>query len=198
MRKVVVSIFLSLDASFEGPNKELDWHVWDNEMEKYMSDFLNNVDAILLGRVAYQLLADYWPVAIPKPTMPRNPGEEHPLIIEKMNSLPKIILSKTLEKVEWKNSRLIKEDVKKEILKIKQQPGKDLVLFGGADIASTLLQLGLIDEYRIILNPVVLSNGRPFFKDIKEQLSLRLLKTRTFSCGNVILYYQPIKKIEHI
>ena len=145
-----------------------------------MSDFLNNVDAILLGRVAYQLLADYWPVAIPKTTMPQNPGEEHPLIIEKMNSLPKIILSKTLEKVEWKNSRLIKEDVKKEILKFKQQPGKDLVLFGGADIASTLLQLGLIDEYRIILNPVVLSNGRPFFKDIKEQLSLQLLKTRTF------------------
>jgi len=80
MRKVILSIFLSLDGSFEGPNKELDWHVW--EMEKYMSDFLNNVDAILLGRVAYQLLADYWPVAIPKATMPRNPGEEHPHIIE--------------------------------------------------------------------------------------------------------------------
>ena len=150
MRKVIVSIFLSLDGSFEGPNKELDWHVWDDEMEKYMSNFLNNVDDILLGRVAYQLLADYWPVAIPKTTKPRNPGEEHPLIIERMNSLPKIIISKTLDKVEWKNSTLIKVNIKDEILKLKQQPGKDLVLFGGANIASALQQLGLIDEYRII------------------------------------------------
>lgn len=194
MRKVILSIFLSLDGSFEGPNKELDWHVWDDEMEKYMSDFLNNVDAILLGRVAYQLLADYWPVVIPKATMPRNPREEHPHIIERMNNLPKIIISRKLEKVEWNNSTLIKKNVKQEILKIKQQPGKDLVLFGGADIASTLLQFGLIDEYRIIINPVVLSNGRPFFQDIKNQLNLKLLKTRSFDCGNVILYYQPIKK----
>ena len=79
-------------------------------------------------------------------------------------------------------------------MNIKQQPGRDLVLLGGADIASNLLQLGLIDEYRIILTPVVLSNGKPFFKNIKDNLSLNLLKTRTFGCGNVILYYQPIVK----
>jgi dihydrofolate reductase len=192
MRKVIVSIFLTLDGSFEGPNKELDWHVWDDEMEKYMSDLLNNVDTILLGRVAYQLLAEYWPIAIPKTTMPRNPGEEHPFIIEKMNILPKIILSKTLDKVEWKNSMLIKENVKEEILRLKHQPGKDLVLFGGANIASALLRLGLIDEYRIILNPVILSNGNPFFKDIRDKLSLKLLGTKTFDCGNVLLYYQPV------
>jgi dihydrofolate reductase len=194
MRKVIVSIFLTLDGSFEGPNKELDWHVWDDEMEKYMSDLLNNVDTILLGRVAYQLLAEYWPTAIPKTTMPRNPGEEHPFIIEKMNTLPKIILSKTLDKVEWKNSTLIKENVKAEILKLKHQPGKDLVLFGGANIASTLLRLGLIDEYRIILNPVILSSGNPFFKEIRDKLSLKLLGTKTFNCGNVLLYYQPFKE----
>jgi dihydrofolate reductase len=112
----------------------------------------------------------------------------------KLNALPKIVFSKTLEKTEWNNSRLISENIKEEILNIKQQPGKDLVLFGGADIASNLLQLGLIDEYRIILNPVVLSNGKPFFKNTKDKLSLNLLKTRTFSCGNVVLYYQPIVK----
>ena len=194
MRKVIVSIFLTLDGSFEGPNKELDWHVWDDEMEEYMSDLLNNVDTILLGRVAYQLLAEYWPTAIPKTTMPRNPGEEHPFIFEKMNTLSKIILSKTLDKVEWKNSTLIKENVKAEILRLKHQPGKDLVLFGGANIASTLLRLGLIDEYRIILNPVILSSGNPFFKDIRDKLSLKLLGTKVFDCGNVLLYYQPVKK----
>jgi dihydrofolate reductase len=116
------------------------------------------------------------------------------VLIFSVNALPKIVLSKTLEKAEWNNSRLISENIKEEVLNIKLQPGKDLVLFGGADIASNLLQLGLIDEYRIILNPVVLSNGKPFFKNIKDKLSLNLLKTRTFSCGNVILYYQPIVK----
>jgi dihydrofolate reductase len=192
MRKLIVSIFLTLDGSFEGPNKELDWHVWDDEMEEYMSDLLKNVDAILLGRIAYQLLAEYWPTAIPKTNMPRNPGEEHPFIIEKMNSLSKIVLSKTLDKVEWQNSTLIKQNVQEEILKLKHQPGKDLVLFGGANIASRLLQLGLIDEYRIILNPVILSSGNPFFKDIRDKLSLKLLDTKAFNCGNVLLYYQPV------
>jgi dihydrofolate reductase len=181
MRKVIVSIFVSLDGSFEGPNKELDWHVWDEEMEKYMGDFLNNVDAILLGRVAYQLLADYWPTSTEN-------------LAPRLNNLPKIVFSKTLEKVGWNNSRLIKENIKEEIMKIKQQPGKDVVLFGGADIASAFLELGLIDEYQVIVNPVVLSNGKPFFKDIKNKFNLKLLKTKTFSCGNVILYYQPMKK----
>lgn len=181
MRKVIVSIFVSLDGSFEGPNKELDWFVLDDELEKYMDDFLNTVDTILFGRVAYQLLANYWPSSTDN-------------LAPKMNNLPKIVFSKTLEKVEWNNSRLIKENINEEILKIKQQPGKDLVLFGGADIASAFLELGLIDEYQIIVNPVVLSNGKPFFKDIKNKFNLKLLKTKTFSCGNVILNYRPTKK----
>jgi dihydrofolate reductase len=181
MRKVIVSILVSLDGSFEGPNKELDWHVWDDEMEKDMGDFLNTVDAILLGRVAYQLLANYWPSS-----------KEN--LAPMLNNLPKIVFSRTLEKVEWNNSRLIRENIKEEILKLKQQPGKDLVLFGGANIASTLNELGLIDEYRIIVNPVVLGNGKPFFKDVKDKFSLKLSGAKSFSCGNVILNYQPIEK----
>jgi dihydrofolate reductase len=182
MRKVILSMMLSLDGFIEGPNRELDWHVWDEEMEKYMyDDVLNKVDAILLGRVAYQLLADYWPSATDS-------------IAPKMNNLPKIVFSKTLQKVEWNNSRLVKENIADEVSKIKQQPGKDLVLFAGADIASTFIQLDLIDEYRIIVNPVVLGSGKPLFKDINDKLNLKLLKTKTFSCGNIILYYQPVKK----
>jgi dihydrofolate reductase len=151
---------------------------WPMILER--STLANNVDAILLGRAAYQLLADYWPSSTEN-------------LAPRLNNLPKIVFSKTLQKVEWENSRLVKENIKDEISKMKQQPGKDLVLFGGAGIASTLLQLGLIDEYRIIVNPVVLSSGKPFFKDIKDKLNLKLLKIKTFSCGNVILYYQPIK-----
>jgi len=168
----------SLDGFIEGPNKELDWHAWDDEMEKYADDLLSTVDAILLGRVAYQLLASYWPSSTDT-------------IASKMNNLPKIVFSKTLEKVEWKNSRLVKENIAEEMSKMKQQPGKDLVLFGGAGIASTFIKLGLIDEYRIIVNPVVLGRGNPLFKGLKDKLNLKLLKTKTYSSGNVILYYQP-------
>jgi dihydrofolate reductase len=172
MRKVIVSIFLSLDGSFEGPNKELDWHVWDDEMEKYMSNLLESVYAILLGRVAYQLLASYWPSS-----------KENLAPI--LNKLPKVVFSKTLDKVEWNNSRLVKENIADEVSKMKQQTDKNMVLFGGANIANSLLELGLIDEYHLIVNPVVLSRGNPFFKDIKNTLSLKLLKSKTFKCGNI-------------
>ena len=178
MRKVILHMMVSLDGFIEGPNKELDWHAWDDEMEKYADDLLSTVGAILLGRVAYQLFADYWPSAKDS-------------ITPKMNNLPKIVFSKTLEKVEWKNSRLVKYNIAEEIQKLKQQPGKDLVLFGGAGIASTFIKLGLIDEYRIIVNPVVLGRGNPLFNGLKDKLNLKLLKTKTYSSGNVILCYQP-------
>jgi dihydrofolate reductase len=110
-----------------------------------------------------------------------------------MNTMPKIVFSRTLKTVEWNNTRLVKGDTVKEISEIKQQPGKDLLIFGSADLASTLTNLGLIDEYRIMVNPVVLGKGNPLFKDIKEKLNLRLLRTRTFSNGNVLLYYEPVK-----
>jgi dihydrofolate reductase len=109
-----------------------------------------------------------------------------------MNNLPKIVFSKTLQEVRWNNSRLIKENIAEEISKMKQQPGKDLVIFGSGSIVSTLMQLGLIDEYRIIVNPVVLGNGKPLFKGIKDKQNLKLLKTRVFGSGVVIHYYQPI------
>ncbi|OGC78711.1 MAG: hypothetical protein A2Z27_01830 [candidate division Zixibacteria bacterium RBG_16_50_21] len=181
MRKVILSMMVSLDGFFEGPNQELDWHVWDDEMEKYAHHTLDAVDSILLGRVAYRLFADYWPTAKDS-------------IAPQINNLPKIVFSKTLEKVEWKNSKLVKENIVEEISKVKQQPGLDLILYGGAGIASTFIKLGLIDEYRIIVNPVVLGSGKPLFKDIKEKLNLKLFKTKTFKCGNVALYYQPGKE----
>lgn len=122
---------------------------------------------ILLGRVAYQLLAGNW--------------------------LPKIVFSKTLKKVEWNNPRLIKDNIADEVSKIKQQTGKDLVLFAGADIASTITQLDLIDEYQIIANPVILGGDKLLFKDVKVRLKPKLLETRTFNCGNIILHYQSLK-----
>ena len=108
-----------------------------------------------------------------------------------MNRLPKFVFSKTLANAEWNNTKLTKGNVAEEIAKLKRQLGKDLLLFGSADWASTLTQLGLIDEYRIMVNPVVLGSGTPLFKGIKDKLRLKLTNTRTFRSGNVLLYYQP-------
>ena len=180
---------VTLDGFFEGPNKELDWHIVDEEFKEYAIDLLSKVDALLFGRVTYQLMADYWPAAATNPSTSKSDLE----IADKMNNLPKIIFSKTLQRVEWNNSRLVKENIAEEILKMKQQPGKDMVIFGSGSIVSSFMQLGLIDEYRIIVNPVVLGNGKPLFKGVNDKHNLKLLKTRVFSSGIVILFYEPVK-----
>jgi len=178
MRKLFWQMMVSLDGFVEGPNRELDWHVVDEDFMRYVLDMRIWIDAILLGRVTYQLFADYWPSS----TEPEAPM---------MNDLPKIVFSRTLKQVDWKNSRLVKENIPEEIARLKQQPGKDLAMFGSADLASTLIPLGLIDEYRIFVTPVILGRGRPMFKDIKDRIPLKLLKATTWSSGVVALCYQP-------
>ena len=178
MRKVIVSNLMSLDGLFEGPNHELDWFVVDEEFFAYARDMLRGVDTILFGRKTYQHMADYWPSA---------PREE---IADQMNNLPKIVFSRTLESVEWQNSTLVKNDAVAEISKLKQLPGKDMVVLGSASLASFLLQRGLIDEYRVILNPVFLGSGRPLFQDVKQRLRLKLSRTKLFGSGVVVLYYE--------
>jgi dihydrofolate reductase len=179
MRKIIVSNLASLDGFFEGPNKELDWFMVDEEFFEYARDLLRSVDTLLFGRLTYEHMAKHWPYA---------PVDE---IADKMNNLPKIVFSKTLDKVEWNNSRLVKNNIGEEVSKLKQQPGKDMVIFGSADLASYLLRLGLIDEYRIILNPLLIGSGNPLFKGIKERIKLKLTGTRQFGSGVVVLYYQP-------
>ncbi|MCZ7395546.1 MAG: dihydrofolate reductase family protein, partial [Candidatus Methanoperedens sp.] len=181
MRKVIVSMMVSLDGFFAGPSGEIDWHIVDEEFNQYAIDLLNTVDTILFGRVTYQLFESYWPAAATNLSTSKSDLE----ISHKINNITKIVFSKTLEKVEWKNARLVKEVIQEEIAKMKQQPGKDMVIFGSGSIVSTFTQLGLIDEYRIIVNPVVLGHGKPLFKDIKDRINLKLLKTKTFSSGNV-------------
>jgi len=190
MRKVLLSNLVTLDGFFAGPKGELDWHIVDEEFNQYAIDLLSKVDALLFGKVTYQLMADYWPAAATNPSTPKSDVE----IADKMNNLPKIVFSKTLQEVKWNNSRLVKDNIAEEISKMKQQPGKDMVIFGSGSIVSTFMQHGLIDEYRIIVNPIVLGNGKPLFKGINGKQNLKLLKTRVFGSGVVILYYQPMGK----
>jgi dihydrofolate reductase len=186
MRKIIVSNYVTIDGFFAGPNGEIDWFVWDEETAQYSKELLGSVDTILFGRVTYELMASYWPTA--------SPPTEDPVIIDAMNNLPKIVFSRTLEKTGWKNTRLVKEINKEEILKLKHQPGKGMVIYGSGSIVSTFTQLGLIDEYRLFVNPIVLGSGKSLFKDIRGKLNLKLVNTKTFKNGVVLLEYQPLEK----
>jgi dihydrofolate reductase len=173
---------VSLDGYFEGPDRDINWHLVDEEFNQFAIQQTSSVDTILFGRVTYELMASYWPT--PAATT------DDPMIADLMNRLPKIVFSRTLQNAEWNNTRLIKDHIAEEILALKRQPGKDLALFGSANLLSTLIQMGLIDEHRIIVNPLVLGRGTPLFQGITEKLNLKLLKTRVFTNGNVLLYYQ--------
>jgi dihydrofolate reductase len=179
MRKVIVSNVASLEGFFEGPNKDtLDWVVVDAEFLEYAGNLLRTVDTLLFGRTTYQYMAAYWPFA---------PADE---VADKMNNLLKVVFSKTLKKVDWNNSRLVTGDIQEEVSKLKSQPGKDMVIFGSATLASFLLQAGLVDEYRVILQPVLLGKGSPLFMGITERIQLKLISAKAFGSGVVLLSYQ--------
>jgi dihydrofolate reductase len=178
LRKLFWQMMVSLDGFMSGPNRELDWHVVSGDFVPYVTRMLGTIDAIILGRVTYQLFAEFWPTA---------DAAEAPA----MNGLPKLVFSRTLKKVDWKNSRLARGGPAEEIGALKRQPGKDLALFGSSDLASTFLRLGLIDELRLFVNPVVLGQGVPTFKNLKERIAMRLVKIETLSSGVVVLHYQP-------
>jgi dihydrofolate reductase len=183
MRKVIFFMLTSLDGYFEGPNREIDWHNVDEEFNRLSIEQLNAVDMLLFGRVTYEMMASYWPT----PTAIQN----DPIVAGKMNSLPKIVFSKTLASAKWQNTRLVKTKFVDEITKLKTQPGKDLIIFGSSDLAVSFLQHGLLDEIRVMVNPLILGAGKPVFKGIQGRLKLKLLNTKTLGNGNVVLYYQP-------
>jgi len=185
MRKLFAFNMISLDGFFEGPNQDINWHNVDEEFNEFAIEQTSTIGTLLFGRVTYQLMESYWPT----PDALKN----DPVIAGLMNSLPKIVFSKTLDEAEWNNTRLVKDNIVEEILKLKQQTGKELAVFGSANLLSTLMQMDLVDEHRIIINPLVLGKGVPLFKKVDEKINLRLLKTRIFKSGNVLLYYEPVR-----
>jgi dihydrofolate reductase len=183
MRKVILFDLITLDGFFEGTNKELDWHNVDKEFSEFANEQLLSADMLLFGRVTYEIMKAYWPT--------ESAIKNDPIIAEKMNAIPKIVFSRTLKKAEWNNTQLIKENIEEEVKKMKQQPGKNIFIQGSANLSSTLRQLNLIDEYRVIINPILLGAGTPLFKSVKDKLELKLINTRVFNSGNVLLCYEP-------
>ncbi len=186
MRKVVLFMHLTLDGFAAGPNGELDSISSDKELEKYAEGIVRTVGAALYGRVTYQMMESYWPTVLTNPSGTQH-DSEHAHWIE---NISKIVFSKSLKKVEWNNTRLIKDNIAEEISKLKHQPGQDLVIFGSPGLAQTFMQLDLIDEYRLTVNPVVLGSGKPLFRDIKDRTNLKLLETKAFNSGVVGLHYE--------
>jgi dihydrofolate reductase len=186
MGKVIVFNMVTVDGYIAGPNGEIDWHRVDDEFNDFAIDQLSSAEGLIFGRVTYQLMASYWPTP--------SALADDPIVAGKMNAIPKLVFSRTLQMADWQNTRLVKTDAAAEISRLKQLPGGDQYVFGSANLARTLIQNGLVDEYRLIVNPVVLGSGLPLFQGVKDPLHLKLANSRTFRNGNVLLYYQPGRK----
>jgi dihydrofolate reductase len=172
---------VSVDGYFEGPNADLNWHHVDEEFNDFAIQQLNSADGLMFGRKTYQMMASYWPTPFAI--------ENDPTVAEKMNSIPKYVFSHTLDVVKWNNATLLKADAATELTQLKQKPGKDLLLFGSAMLASTFIKRGLIDEYRLMVNPILLGCGELLFRNMDEKVDLHLLNTTAFRNGNVLLDY---------
>ncbi len=159
----------------------------DDEIHQHYSELLRSAGTVLYGRITYQLM-EYWPPIVKNPT--GNKATDEFAVI--MDNTPKIVFSRTLKNVEWKSARLAKKDLKEEVLELRQEPGKDIFV-GSPSLIVALSQLNLIDEYQLAVQPTILGSGLTLFKDIRDRIDLKLLKTKIFGCGAVVLYYERIK-----
>jgi dihydrofolate reductase len=170
---------LSLDGYFEGPDKgNIDWFRFDEDLERYILETQKSADTLLFGRITFEGMAVYWPSA---------EGQ----IADFMNSVPKVVFSRTLIESDWNNTTIVSENAPEEVTKLKAQPGGDIFVFGSADFSATLIEHGLVDEFRFGINPVLLGSGVPFFKGSSKPRNLKLIESKPFKSGLVILHYQP-------
>ena len=186
MRRVLLFMMVTLDGYFEGADRQIDWHNVDDEFNEFAIAQLKEVETLLFGRITYELMAGYWPS--------EQARTDDPVVAGLMNGKPKIVFSRSLTDVHWENTRLVKQHFAAEVTKLKQQTGGDMIIFGSSDLAVTFLDHGLLDECRIIINPVVLGRGKSLFQGINDRLRLKLMRTKTFHSGNVLLYYEPVRK----
>jgi dihydrofolate reductase len=184
MRKIIAAINMTLDGFCDHTAG-----IADDELHEHYNELLRSAGTLLYGRITYQLMESYWPTVVKNPTG-NKPEDEFAVLIE---NIPKIVFSRTLKDVDWKNTKLKKEVVKAEISELKHQADKD-ILVGSPGLIAAFTQLGLIDEYQLAVHPIILGKGLPLFKNIKDRINLKLLKTKTFGSGVTVLYYEPAKR----
>jgi dihydrofolate reductase len=189
MRKLIVFNHVSLDGYFVDGAGDMSWahnraNHQDAEWDAFVAGNASGGGVLVFGRVTYELMANFWPTPFAIESMPA--------VAAGMNNMPKVMFSRTLDRASWNNTTLVKGDLAAEMRKMKQEAGEDMVILGSGSIVSQLAQEGLIDEYHIVVNPVVLGKGRTMFDGVKEKLRLKLTKTRAFGNGNVLLCYEPM------
>jgi dihydrofolate reductase len=185
MRKLIVFNHVSLDGYFVDSNGDMSWaraHSSDPEWNAFVAENAKGGGTLVFGRITYDLMTRYWPTPMAM--------QHDPVVAERMNSAPKVVFSRTLDNASWNNTRLIKGDITMEMQKLKNEPGEGMVILGSGTIVSQLAQAGLIDEYQVVVNPVVLGKGRTLFEGVKQKLPLRLASSRAFGNGNVFLRYE--------
>jgi dihydrofolate reductase len=184
VRKIIPMMSVSLDGFIEGPDRELDWHMVDDELHRHFNEQLSQMGAFLNGRVTYELMAEFWPTADTDPSS-TGPMVEYARIWREM---PKIVYSRTLERADW-NTTVVRDVVAEEVMELKARPWGDLAL-GGTDLAAAFMGHDLIDEFRLYVHPIVIGRGKPLFRPSDKKIDLRLVETRTFGNGVVLLRYQ--------
>jgi len=186
MRKLTVFNMISLDGYFVDAGNDMSWahqSYADEEWRTFVSENAKGGGVLLFGRITYSLMASYWP-------MP-HAIQNDPVVAEQMNNLPKVVFSRTMDHASWNNTTLVKGDLAAEVRKMKSESGDGLVIMGSGSIVSQLTAEKLIDEYQIIIVPIILGKGRTLFEGITEKHPLKLIKSRTFNNGNVLLRYEP-------
>jgi dihydrofolate reductase len=185
MRRLVVFNSISLDGYFTDAAGDMSFARnanRDAEWDAFVASNASGGGTLLFGRVTYELMAGFWPTPLAAAQMP--------LVAERMNNLSKVVFSRTLDKTSWSNTKLVKDDMTGEIRKMKKVSGEDMVILGSGSIVSQLARHGLIDEYQIVVIPVALGRGRTMFEGVAQKVPLRLIKTRAFNNGNVLLCYE--------
>lgn len=183
MRELILQMMVSVDGRTEGPDKDLDWvYVVDPDLDDNLAELLDSVDAQIFGRASYEVLADYWPDAASNPA---TPGDT--MLAPKVNGLPKIVVSHQDRELGWQPATRIGSDLAAEVSTLKNQPGRPLVLFGGASTAREFIRLDLVDEYRLLVFPVLLGGGQPLFDRSDHQRGLQLVETIPFPKSGVVL-----------
>jgi dihydrofolate reductase len=184
MGKLIAYNFLTANGCYKGPNEDISWAKNNSQEEnEFAAENMKSGNTLLFGRVTYQMMSSYWPS---KDAMKQNPQ-----VAEGMNKAEKIVFSRTLKKADWNNTRIISDNMEQEIKKLKQLPGKHLTVLGSGNIVNQLAEKGLIDEFQLMIYPVVIGQGTQYLKDIRQTRDLKLVDSRIFKSGSIVLFYHP-------
>ena len=181
MSKLSVFNFVTLNGFFKGPNEDISW-AHSSPEDDYASEMLEHESSLLFGRKTYEQMVSYWPTPQAK--------KQSPKVAQGMNKAEKLVFSRSLQKVDWENARIVKGNIVEEVRKLKQQSPKDMTLLGSGSIVTLFSQHGLVDEYQILVHPVALGEGTPMFKGLDKKLELKLRESRAFKSGNILLIYE--------